>query len=188
MGSKVTQAPTTSPENITSEEAGSYIEADDEGIELIFGLVGPTGVDLGKVYDSLKTQLKTVKYETVQIRLSELITPYLNGTTGEFSTEYDRISKLMENGTRLRERTGQKDIVGRLGVAQIRAKREERTSDKLKPRVRTAYVVSSFKRPEEVDLFRQIYGKAFTLVSVYSPRQKRISNLARNLRSRALPG
>ena len=43
--------------------------------------------------------------------------------------------------------------------------------------------MSSFKRPEEVELYRQIYGKAFTLISVYAPRQLRIHDLARKLRS-----
>ena len=164
------------------------IEANNEGIELVFGLVGPTGVDLGKVFESLKTQLKTVKYEAVQVRLSELITPYLSGSAGRFHSEYERIATLMENGTTLRERTRQKDIVGRLGVAQIRAERGRRTGDMLTPASRTAYVVSSFKRPEEAELFREIYGKAFTLISVYSPRQRRIWNLTRNLRSGIPPG
>lgn len=175
-------------EQVPVEGIGASLEADGEGIELVFGLVGPTGVDLGKVYESLKIQLKAVRYDAVQIRLSELITPYLLGMSGQFSTEYDRISTLMENGTALRERTKQKDIVARLGVARIRALRAERTGNNFKPRRRTAYIVSSFKRPEEVELFREIYGKAFTLISVYAPRQKRIWNLTRNLRSGVTPG
>jgi deoxycytidylate deaminase len=165
-----------------SDEDGLALEANGEGIELVFGLVGPTGVDLGKVYESLKNQLKAVNYEAVMIRLSELITPYLKNATGTFATEYDRISTLMENGTKLRELTEQPDVVARLGVAQIRAVREKRTSSKRKPSPRTAYIVSSFKRQEEVALFRQIYGRAFTLISVYSPRQSRIDELARKLR------
>lgn len=163
--------------------AENPLEANGDPIELVFGLVAPTGVDLGKVYDSLKSQLKTVNYEVVVVRLSTLISPYLVGKTPAFSSEYDRISKLMDHGTLLREKTGQKDIVARLGVAQIRVARKEATGDDYKPRRRVAYVVSSFKRPEEVDLFRQIYGKAFTLISVYSPRQCRIDDLAKRLRA-----
>jgi len=159
------------------------IEADGEPIELVFGLVAPTGVDLGKVYESLKAQLKTVNYELVVVRLSALITPYLLGKTPSFTSEYDRIKTLMDHGTLLREKTSQHDIVARLGVAQIRVIRKEATGDDYKPRRRVAYVVSSFKRPEEVDLFRQIYGKAFTLISVYSPRQCRIDDLAKRLRA-----
>lgn len=165
------------------DEGALSLEADGEKIELVFGLIGPTGVDLGKVYESLKNQLKTVNYEAEMIRLSELITPYLKGSRDAFNNEYDRISTLMENGTRLREVTDQREIVARLGVAQIRAVREKRTSSKRKPSPNTAYIVSSFKRPEEVALFRQIYGKAFILISVYSPRQSRVDELARKLRA-----
>lgn len=165
------------------------LEADGDGIELVFGLVGPTGVDLGKVYESLKAQLKTVDYNVVVIRLSELITPYLKGgDSAKFASEYERIKTLMENGTSLREKTNQKDVVGRLGVASIRASRKTATGNELKPRKRAAYIISSFKRPEEVELFRQIYGKAFTLISVYVPRQSRIQDLAKRLRSSAPPG
>lgn len=160
------------------------LESNGDGIELVFGLIGPTGVDLGKVFESLRVQLKTVNYEAVKIRLSELITPYLScGTSETFTNEYDRIKTLMENGTTLREKTNQLDIVGRLGIANIRAMRKALTGDEHKPLGRAAYIVSSFKRPEEVELFRQIYGKAFTLISVYAPRQARIKDLSRKLRS-----
>ena len=154
-----------------------------EGIELVFGFVAPTGVDLGRVLESLKSQLKDVGYKTEVIRLSELITPYLYGSNVVFPSEYDRIRDLMEYGTTLREATQTKDIVARLGVAKLRAKRRSITGSDDKPAARTAYIVSSFKRPEEVELFRQIYGKAFTLISVYSPKQSRINDLAKKLRS-----
>lgn len=158
------------------------LEANGEGIELVFGLVAPTGVDLSKVNDSLKAQLKTVGYEAVFIRLSELITPYLTKKADTFANEYERIKTLMENGTTLRESTNQRDIVGRLGIARIRSARKERTGDERKPMGRVAYIVSSCKRPEEVALFREIYGKAFTLISVYSPRQSRVDDLTKRLR------
>lgn len=167
----------------SAESAGFNFEADGDGIELVFGLIGPTGVDLGKVFESLKNQLKAVDYEAEVIRLSKFITPYLTGKDEQFENEFERISHLMENGTKLRELTTQKDIVGRLGIASIRTHRKQVTGNELKPRKRVAYIVSSFKRPEEVELFRQVYGKAFTLISVYSPRQVRIQELTKKLRS-----
>ncbi|MDQ0073306.1 cytidine deaminase [Variovorax boronicumulans] len=159
------------------------IEPDGRGIELVFGLVGPTGVDLNKTFESLRAQLKTVNYQAILVKLSDLIDPYLHGKSSEATNEYERIKSLMENGTRIRELTEQRDILGRLGIAKIRATRVEKNQDPNKPIPRTAYVVSSFKRPEEVDLFRQVYGKAFCLISVYAPRESRIKDLARRLRS-----
>jgi deoxycytidylate deaminase len=168
---------------------GASLEANGGGIELVFGLVAPTGVDLGKVYESLKTQLKAVNYRCEVIRLSELITPYLeDGKVPRFPSEYERIRTLMDNGTDLRERTGKREIVGGLGVVAIRAARLKLTGKDFGAAERTAYIVSSFKRPEEVELFREIYGKAFTLISVYSPREARINDLAKRLRASLPPG
>ena len=154
--------------------------SDPVSIELVFGFVGPTGIDLDKVYEALRTQLRIMQYDVVEIRLSKLITEYL-GKTHEFRSEYERIKTLMERGTRLREETKQADIVARLGIAWIRHYRTEKTNDVYKPATRMAYLVRSFKRPEEVDLFRQVYGKAFTLISVYASRAWRLQVLKKKL-------
>lgn len=161
-----------------SSEVGQEGHTDREGIELVFGLVGPTGVDLGMVCDELRCQLKAVGYETITVSLSELISPYLKINDTNFNNEYARIKALMDRGTMLRERTNQPDIVGRLGVAAIRTARQEKNGNADRPLSRVAYLVRSFKRPEEVQLFRDIYGKAFALISVYSPRPARIQHLA----------
>lgn len=44
---------------------------------------------------------------------------------------------------------------------------------------KTCYIIDQFKRPEEVDLFRNVYGKLFFQVSVFSKRNVRVDNLAR---------
>jgi cytidine deaminase len=154
--------------------------SDPANIELVFGFVGPTGIDLNKVCDALRAQLRAVQYEAVEIRLSELITTYL-GKSQDFANEYVRIKTLMDRGTGLREDSKQSDIVARLGIAAIRVARQEKTGDVRKPAKRVAYFVRSFKRPEEVELFRQVYGKAFTLISVYASRSWRLQFLKKLL-------
>lgn len=154
--------------------------SDPANIELVFGFVGPTGIDLNKVCDALRAQLRAVQYEVVEVRLSELITIYL-GKPQAFANEYVRIKTLMDRGTGLREESEQPDIVARLGVAAVRDARESRTGSVLQPAKRVAYFVRSFKRPEEVDLFRQVYGKAFTLISVYASRAWRLQFLKKLL-------
>jgi len=158
-----------------------------QGIELIFGLVGPTGVDLTMICDELKVQLKAMQYEPIVISLSELIPVFLNSSSNS-ENEYGRIKNLMRLGTDLREKTNQPDIVGRLGIAKLRSIREERSGDEKKPIPRTAYIIRSFKRPEEVRLFRDTYGKAFTLISVYSPRPARIKHMAKKFAAIKMPG
>lgn len=159
------------------------IEANSKRHELIFGLVGPTGVDLTKVCEALSSQLRAVGYQTKIITLSDLILPYC-GTEKNFANEYERIDTLMSEGTNLRRITNQADIVARLGLTEIRSQRRNITGDIRKPvESGMAYIVRSFKRPEEVQLYRDTYGRAFTLISIYAPREIRKRNLATKLQS-----
>jgi len=157
---------------------GSASPPDAANVELVFGFVGPTGIDLDKVCEVLRSQLKAMQYEAIEIRLSDLITDYL-GQSHAFANRYERIKSLMERGTALREQSGLADVVGRLAVAAIRAFRLKRTGDVYKPASRVAYVIRSFKRPEEVELFRQVYDRAFTLISVYASRAARLQYIER---------
>lgn len=153
-------------------------------IELVFGFVGPTGVNQDLVCACLKKQLAAVGYETHEISLSKIIEGY-DGKNTEFSDEFDRISGLMSLGDDLRRRKGQPAIVALLGVIKIRSLREQITGNASEPHTsrRIAYVVRSFKRPEEVTLFRDIYGKAFNLISIYASKPHRIEHLQRKLSS-----
>lgn len=160
-------APSDEPQDESDGPSPDAAASDPANIELVFGFVGPTGTDLVAVADTLKAQLRAMQYGVEEVRLSELITAYL-GKSDHFDNEYDRISTLMDRGTWLREASDQRDIAARLGIAQIRALRTRLSGDVRTPAIRTAYFVRSFKRPEEVELFRQVYGKAFTLISVYA--------------------
>lgn len=148
----------------------------DKG-ELVFGLVGPMGVDLTRVCQALASQLKAVGYESHVIALSQLIRPYI-GKPPFSGDEFQRISTLMDEGTALRRVSRQADIVARLGLTEIMSVRQSITGDRRQPAGSVAYIVRSFKREEEVTLFRNVYGKAFTLISVYAPRETRRRNLA----------
>lgn len=164
------------------EESGIAIPASSDpadGIELVFGLVGPTGVDLSMVCNALKSELKAVEYEPIVIPLSELIPRFKDEASFLPQNEYERIKTLMSMGSDLRQETKQADIIGRLGVAEIRAKRASRFGDPMRPIPKAAYIIRSFKRPEEVELYRDIYGKAFTLISVYSPRATRVRHMVK---------
>lgn len=153
-----------------------FSSEDSECIELVFGFVGPTGIDLDKVCEALRCQLRAMQYEAVEIRLSDLISVYMS-EPAKFANSFERISTLMDRGTRLREATNQADIVARLAMAAVRDQRVKRSGEWKKPARKIAYLVRSFKRPEEVELFRQVYGKAFNLISVYASRSSRTAFL-----------
>jgi len=156
----------------------------DQPIELVFGLVGPTGVNLSDVAAALESQLRAVDYSTVHIRLSELLLKAGGKKESDFE-EYERIATQIRIGNEICSRVNAKDMVGRLGLTEIRRQRALITGHENTPHktIAVAYVVRSFKRKEEVELYRNIYGKAFVLISVYAPRHTRISALASRFRS-----
>lgn len=154
------------------------------GVELFFGLVGPTGTDTSAVCAQFQEQLRHVGYACIKISLSKLIGDFVMESPEE-PTEYSRIRFLMKKGTQLRETFKTGDFVARLALAEIRAQRTHANKDPNKPIAKTAYIISSFKRPEEVQLFREIYGKAFNLVSIYSSTTDREVALSRRLASSA---
>lgn len=162
----------------------ALLSAANAPIELVFGLVGPTGVDLRAVATVLESQLKAVKYEARQISLSDLILGNSGQNAGNLN-EYERIDLLIKEGNDLCRQTKAGDIVGRLGLSAIRKHRESISGDKNVPHssARVAYIVKSFKRPEEVELYRNTYGKAFTLISVYASRASRIHALSKRFQS-----
>ncbi|MBO9649690.1 MAG: hypothetical protein J7605_14370 [Variovorax sp.] len=151
--------------------------------ELVFGLVGPVGVDLQPVIDVLTKELKVAQYATHLIRLSDQI-QQLFGSDHSKDAEDDRILGLMDEGTRLREQSGRGDAVALLAVAEIRRIRKEEFGGRSE---KNAYILRSLKHPHEVQTLRQVYGKGFFLISVYSPRDVRVGAMAERI-SKSLYG
>ena len=145
--------------------------------ELVFGLVGPVGVDLEPVIAVLTRELKALVYKTKTIQLSKQIEGFFSSDYSK-EPENSRISKLMDEGTRLRETSGRGDAVAMLGIAEIRRVRAEEFDGRPE---KNAYILRSLKHPDEVQALRQVYGKGFFLISVYSPREIRVSALAERI-------
>jgi cytidine deaminase len=163
-----------------SADALAFVDT-TEALELVFGLVGPTGVDLDLVCDSLRAELRSMHYETQVIALSELIEAYLNYSPG-YANYYEKTRTRMEMGTFLKEETKQPDILARLALARIRSSRRRRQSGtEGTTDVGVAYIIRSFKVPAEVDFFRDLYGEQFVLISVYGSKESRIDFLKRKI-------
>ena len=150
------------------------------GPELVIGLVGAVGCDLSAIAEAFDTALREVDYAGVVTRLSHLLhnfEPYAHLPHVHDQEEY--ISGHMDAGNDLREKTSN-DVMALLAMTNIRVARQqddiEESEDQ--PRERTAYILNSLKRPEEVTRLREVYGGAFFLVSAYASRERRRDALA----------
>ncbi|AXE93950.1 anti-phage dCTP deaminase [Paraburkholderia terricola] len=145
--------------------------------ELVFGLVGPVGVNLEPVISILTRELKTFSYSTKTVRLSKQIESFFSSDHSK-EQEDKRIVSLMDEGTRLRTESGRGDAVALLGIAEIMRIRDEEFDGIFE---RHAYILRSLKHPHEVETLRNVYGKGFFLISVYSPREVRVNALSERI-------
>ena len=157
------------------------------GPELVFGLIGPVGTDLGAVSRILSDELARVRYKSLEVRVSSLLHEldlYQGLANKNYASEYIRVKDHMDAGTDLRTRSDSGDVMALLAISKIAETRVEGQPDLFdhvalqRPLERTAFIIRSLKHPEEVDLLRRVYGRAFYLISAYSPRQVRVHQLA----------
>ncbi|MDP9049324.1 MAG: hypothetical protein M3O31_01165, partial [Acidobacteriota bacterium] len=155
--------------------------------ELVFGLVGAIGTNLEHVQNCLSDQLESVGYETVNVKLSDLMRELceLNPKWYLFpaKTDTDYYERAMKCGNKIRADLKRADAVAGLAIASIKRRRmKNKSMDKL-PKKR-AYILSSLKRQEEVELLRDVYGASLFIISAYSPRAARVDRLASQLAER----
>ena len=153
--------------------------------ELLFGLIGPLGTDLNMVSNSLQDSLKQVRYDSEVHRLSSLMRD-LSGKPWNQLTDGPRdktIDAHMSAGNELRRLLGRNDAMAMLGMLAIQELRKAKTQDRSQPISSLAHILYSLKRPEEVRTLRRIHGPAFVTLAAYSPRTKRVDDLASKIAS-----
>lgn len=167
--------------------------------ELVFGLVAPIGVDLEIVSEVLNVTLREMHYDTQVLRLTKL----MRAVRVEIPQPLDNDSSPPQSQIRsYQERISYANAVrGALGdfalsalaISAIRSfRREERKRrpvttpaplgvgklhEEEEPLPNQAYIIRQFKRPEEVTLLRQVYGRQFILISAYASQEWRIHRL-----------
>jgi cytidine deaminase len=142
--------------------------------ELVIGLVGAVGTDLKRVRELVTESLARIGYQVITIKISKDVIPLFGEVEYEENDESERIEKLMDAGNRARERSGDDSVLA-LGAASVIA--SNRKADDRHPMPRTAFIIDSLKRPEEVDRLRKIYPSGFVLLGVHAEESRRISKL-----------
>ena len=155
--------------------------------ELVFGLVGPIGVNMDDVQRGLSDALSHVGYKTKIIHLTQLLKKYERDVHGpKQKTIYaDKISTA--NTFCLTAQNGA--ALAALAISEIkthRAKQKAQAGESESERSRraipkTAYIIRQLKREDEVDLLRSVYGAKFLQVSISLDKDTRIENLTNKL-------
>lgn len=145
--------------------------------EIVIALVGGIGVDHTKIGEMITDRLSKFNYLTHSIRISHVVLPKLVDATSLPLDKYKRATLMMDIGNEARAKHADEGIAALGAIAEIHNSRK--SEDGLFAINRTAYIISSLKRPEEVAYLRQVYQGGFYLLGVYSSEKHR-QNLLEN--------
>jgi len=143
--------------------------------ELVIGLVYAAGTNYRPVQECIERVLKGHGYTPGFIRISDLIGSLTNRTLIDDS-EIARISSRMDAGNAACRESGRRDIWALAAIAEINKMRgNDLPQQNSLPR--TAHVILSLKRPEEVATLRKVYGDGFFVIGVFATEKERLDSL-----------
>ncbi|WP_162907423.1 hypothetical protein [Allorhizocola rhizosphaerae] len=143
---------------------------DGSAQELVIAIVAPIGTNTEAISAELVNTFHTkCGYQVEQIPVSSLIGKQADVDLSPSDFEDERIKRLIEAGNSLCQSHGDAAAVAQLVIAHIQAIRLERTSTAMPSGDRRVFIVRSLKRPKEVELLRDTYGRSFSS----SPRRSR---------------
>ncbi len=148
--------------------------------ELFFGFVAPIGVDLPPTIEIFAQSLHHLGYKVRVIKVTDVFDeiPGISVRRAQKPLA-DRYKTYIKFGNAVRKKCKDNEILAALTIAWIFLSRKFYPDKTPKAEERVAYLIHQFKRKEEVDLFRSVYGRLFFQISVYSSRKMRAESLSR---------
>ncbi len=159
--------------------------------ELIFGIVGPVGVDLDMIIEALTTQLKRQNYSFSVIHVTSLMKQIPSNIKLKEDNYFDKIKSRIQYADDVCRRLSRADALAQFTLSAIKSMRGEehrnrgKSPDKIdveEPLEGHAFIIRQFKRPDEIKLLRQIYGKLFFQISAYGSPSDRESQIYKEIK------
>jgi deoxycytidylate deaminase/preprotein translocase subunit Sss1 len=160
--------------------------------ELVFALVAPVGIDYEQVSENLKSQLSEFGYTASSIKLSSKIAPLcrLFGIDAplEVTDEARRVESHMKAANLLYQKfnksvdkSERNALLALSGASDVAAERRRQSSSKEESSalLNRAHILSTLKRPEEIEYLRRIYGIGLHVIGIFGTEDERIRYLTR---------
>lgn len=154
--------------------------------ELVLCMCAAVGTDTREVSDAFASELRSVGYTPIPIRLSSLMAeiPGLE-FLAQITAEDERIRKSMHAGNEIRRIIDHADAMARIALSAIHTHRgvnpDGSDRDAEVPLERHCFIVSSLKRAEELETLRRLFGQRVLLASIFEPKDRRRENLCKNI-------
>lgn len=149
--------------------------------ELVFGFVCPIGADMVPAISSFRLYFHRRGYKVVEIKVTDVFNVlqkyFVPEEPLDKSTLYKRYVSYIGYGNQVRAKFGDAALAS-LAIRRVMAKRVKLTGAD-EEYSKTVYLIHQFKRKEEIDILRSVYGRLFFQISIYSRRGARVDSLAR---------
>jgi len=153
--------------------------------ELFFGFVSPVGTETDPVLDSFKSYFHRRSYRVVEVKVTSLFPALAHhvvpATALAQSPLEARIRSYIACGNQIRAHFNDDSILAAAAIHQLVRQRQRVAATEGAVHEKTVYLLDQFKRQEEIDLLRSVYGPLFFQVSIYSRRGERVEHLSRRL-------
>lgn len=158
--------------------------------ELFIGFVAPIGADIDPTVQSFRAYFERRRYRVIEIKVTDifkLLDKYIPPKRDLVKSPlFDRYEAYINYGDLLREHFDDDEILSKFTIQRIiRARLRIKYDDDGEKFTRTVFLLHQFKRKEEIDLLRSVYGRLFFQVSLYSRRGSRVDFLSRRFASSA---
>lgn len=151
--------------------------------ELFFGIVAPVGVDLDMIIEVLSSELGRQKYASSLVHVTSLMREVPSKIEIRDEPYLDRIRTRIAYADDVCERLKSADALAAITVGAIRSEREKQNREHCghsisdeeaeAPLEGHAFIIRQFKRPDEIKLMRQVYGKLFSNLGLRLSRRSR---------------
>lgn len=159
-------------------------------LELVFGLVGPVGVNLDMISEVLSAELIRQNYYSNLIHVTKIMRDVPSDIVIVSEPYLESIVSRIRYADDICEQLGRPDALAAITITAIQSERQRLNRERavaqgkeLKdkeseaPLQGHAFIVRQFKRPNEIQLMRRVYGKLFFQISAYSSPDERESLL-----------
>lgn len=164
-----------------SKAASGRTSSSAEFAELVFGFVYAVGTDADPVITTLKRYLRQYRYKAEEFRISDRLQSLGLGITFDELSPFEKMNTLMNAGNKACERAADARILAVMAINYIASGRAEDEQQRPVARERTAHLIRSLKRPEEVQLLRNVYRPGFFLIGIADDDDSQIEYLTKEL-------
>ena len=154
--------------------------------ELIFGFVAPIGADLTTTVAAFRSYFGRRGYRVIEIKVTDIYNVLQRYIVPDEplakSPLHRRYATYIAYGNQLRAKFDDA-ILAATAIRRVMSKRLKIGRTPEEHFSKTAFLIHQFKRKEEIDLLRAVYGRLFFQVSIYSRRGARVDYLSRKFAS-----